>query len=219
MSTKKLDSLIIGKGSALSNGTSTEFFVSTVPLATWNSGTTYGVDACAEYAGSIYRSLVGSNTGNTPSSNPSDWEILIETAQDGMVAVIVAGANSGLDVRGGGEWGSLSNQPLSTTLGNNQSAALAFRIPYASQHSATIEYTITRGTNYQKGTLRYAANGNIGESGVQLSAYDIVDIGPGNVNVLFDADIDGTGNYVEIRYNSDNSGPTGTMTYTIVGWN
>jgi hypothetical protein len=221
MATKKLDTLVIGKGNLQSNATSTEIFASSYPLAQWNSGVSYGVDACAESSGVIYRSLTSGNIGNTPASSPSSWEVLIQVAQDGMIAVIVAGIISDIQIRVNGLWQGVLGQPQQITLANNVSGNLAFQLPYAALHSATIEYTITRGSNYQKGTLRYVANGTIGETGALLQNYDVAEIvSTAPVSITWDADIDPTGNFVELRYSSDNQ-PTLpiTMSYTITGWN
>ena len=43
--------------------------------AAYASGTTYAAGAVVTYSGLPYLSLVGSNTGNTPSSSPTDWVV------------------------------------------------------------------------------------------------------------------------------------------------
>lgn len=39
----------------------------------YDASVTYGVGAAVTYSGALYQSLVASNTGNTPSSSPTDW--------------------------------------------------------------------------------------------------------------------------------------------------
>ncbi|OWW18406.1 hypothetical protein AYR66_07465 [Noviherbaspirillum denitrificans] len=59
--------------------------VETAPAA-YNAATTYALDATASVAGSaglltIYKSLQGGNTGNTPASSPSWWTVIGTTYQ------------------------------------------------------------------------------------------------------------------------------------------
>lgn len=51
---------------------------STIPAA-YNSGTTYASGAFVTSAGSIYRSKVNSNTGHTPASSPTQWQLYYAT--------------------------------------------------------------------------------------------------------------------------------------------
>jgi hypothetical protein len=49
-------------------------------LGDWSNTVLYDSDDMVAYAGTIYKSLVGSNVGNIPSSSPSEWEIYMTGA-------------------------------------------------------------------------------------------------------------------------------------------
>lgn len=49
----------------------------------YSSGTTYAAHDAVSYAGSLYVSLIDANTGNTPSSSPSAWQLTVSKGDTG----------------------------------------------------------------------------------------------------------------------------------------
>lgn len=49
----------------------------------YDAGTTYFTSSICQYTGLLYQSITDNNTGNTPSSSPSDWQIFSQGAGKG----------------------------------------------------------------------------------------------------------------------------------------
>lgn len=218
MAKQKIDGLILGKGAINANTTSSQQFSSTSPMGTWLMATPYPLDAMVEYSGKYYRSLSAGNTGNQPDTSPTFWEIFSNEVRDGDVAIIVAGVLSDIMVRNNTRWISLVGIPIFASLNDNQLGQLLFQIPLSVARGATIEYTVQRGLDERRGTMRYQSDGNVGPTGAALADYDNVDIGAGNVGTTFSAEVDGTGTFVQIYGDTDNQGFPALIKYVLKGW-
>lgn len=218
MALRQIDALQLGPVIPGSETSSAQLFSSTVPMAAWSSGTSYAVNNAVESAGAIYRSLVGSNLGNTPSSSPSEWLLILSSIKDGDVCYVVAGYLSDINIRINGTWTSILGLPTMVNLANNTSGQVA-QFPLSIARAATIQYSITNGGPNRVGTLRWNSDGTIGLSGVALSDFDNVDIN-GDVMITFDAQVDGTGTYVQLLYTSTSTnGSPAQMNFTMQQWN
>ena len=61
-------------------------------LGVWSAGTTYALNNCVFYLGSGYVSILGSNTGNTPSSSPTYWSMFVQQGPTGVTGVGTTGS-------------------------------------------------------------------------------------------------------------------------------
>lgn len=98
----------------------------------------------------------------------------------------------------------------SATLTNNTTADV-FTIPLATATNQIIEYSLTRGTTRETGTIHVVTDGtivNVTTTGAYI----------GSSGVTFSGDIQG-GTTVRIRYTTDNSGSGATMKYMYRRWN
>ena len=218
MAKQKIDGIILGKGAINANTTSSQQFASASTMGPWNVSTSYPADAMVEYLDKYYRSLHATNLGNTPSTSLADWEVFSLTAQDGDVAFIVGGITSDIMIRNNGLWISLLGIQLFFSLADNTPSQMWLSILASVAKSATIEYTIDRGANSRRGTLRYESDGTPGPTGASLSDSNVVDIGPGDVGVTFSSQVDGTGLLVQLLADTDNQAMTATLKYVLRGW-
>lgn len=108
----------------------------------------------------------------------------------------------------GGE--SVSHESLRALSIANNATANVISVAAASNRNLIVDYSITRSTNYETGTLYIVHDGTT----AQVAVGNVVSGSPG---VTFSADIS-AGN-LRLRYTSDNSGPTGTMKYEVRRWN
>ena len=217
MANQKNEVLSIGTGAINSNTSTARVFASSVTMGTWSSTTSYPIEAAVEYSGAIYKSLSAGNLNNTPSATSSLWQLIATSVHDGDTCHVIAGYLSDIQIRSNGTWLSALNLPFNVSLANNTSGLVA-RFPLTVARAATIQYSIINGSAYRTGTVRYNSNGVIGSTGTVISDSNIVDIG-GDVGIVFDVDVDGTGTYVELTYTSTNlnSSPA-QMSYTIQRW-
>jgi hypothetical protein len=218
MAKQKIDLLILGKGAINANTTSSQQFTSTVPMDTWSASTSYPVDGAVEYSGRYYRSLQTGNLNNQPDVSPTYWEVLSVEVRDGDVVTIVAGILSDIMVRNNGRWVSLLNVPVTVALADNTAAQLVVQVPLTIARGATIEYSVVRGLNERRGTLRYQSDGTVGTTGAALSDTNNVDVGAGDVGVTFDALVDGGGTNVQLIADTDSQGSSAVVKYTLRGW-
>lgn len=217
MATQKFDGLLIGKGAINQNTTSTRLLASSATMDFWFISYAYPLDCVVEYSGSYYRSLVGANLGNQPNTSPSQWEILAIGSKDGDMVSVVNGTISDLMIRTNSRWVSLVGLPISATLADATLGQTLLSIPLTVATGAVLEYTINRGANIRRGTLKFQSDGNLGVAGVVVSDHDIVDIGPGDVGVDFSGIVDGFGN-VQILADTDAQGSNPLVKYAIKGW-
>jgi len=93
---------------------------------TWASGTTYSLNQGVTYSGANYVSLISSNIGNTPSTNPADWlpvpnsytqfNVLVTTSSnDGLVTGYANGTGQGVVLSGCGNSAFNGTFPIETT--------------------------------------------------------------------------------------------------------
>lgn len=218
MARQKLDGILLGKGSMISNGTSSQVLASATPVETWSSATAYIIDSVVEYSGRIYRSLVNPNTNNQPDVSPTQWEVYSTYVQDGDLAVVVGGLLSDVQVRNSGQWRSLLGVPITVTLADNTSSQLVLSILLTVARTATLDYSVERGSNFRRGTLRYASDGTVGPTGVSIQDFGVVDSGPGDVGVTFQGQVNGGGTHVELLADTDSQGSTATLKYFLRGW-
>lgn len=65
------------------------------PTGPYDAGTTYAVNDLVTSGGSLYRSLVGSNTGHTPASSPTQWELEVSKGDAGAAGAAGATGATG----------------------------------------------------------------------------------------------------------------------------
>lgn len=219
MARQKIDGVILGKGASNSNATSSQMFSSTAQMGAWSNSLSYPADAMVEYSGKYYRSLHGTNLNNQPDTSTADWELYSPLVHDGDVAIVLAGILSDVQVRNNGAWISLAGIPLLTVLNDNSSGQIFLAMLLSVAKSATIEYTIDRGSNSRRGTLRYMSDGTPGVAGVSLSDTNNVDIGAGDVGVTFGAQVNSPGTIAQILADVDSqSGIPAIVKYVVKGW-
>jgi hypothetical protein len=217
MAIQQLDALQIGPFAPGSAANSSQVFSSTTTMGLWSSSISYAANNCVEYNGKVYRSLAGSNLNNQPDTSPASWTPILNSVKDGDVCLVVAGLFSDINIRQNGIWQTVLGVPVTVSLPNNTSG-LAVRFPLSIARAATIQYSIKNGAANRVGTLRYNSDGTIGPTGVSISDTNNVDQG-GDVGITFDADVDGTGMYVELNYTStDLNVSPATFQYTIQRW-
>lgn len=215
MAIEKVDVLIVGKGDQTSNTTSAHVFTSNNVVATWDSGTSYSTGNCVEYLGNAYRSLANSNLNNTPSTSPSQWEVVYLGVKDGDFALQVAGANSDLLIRKNAVWVSLLNAQLTASIPANTSNFVWLTIPLTVGRFGFMNYSTTRGTSYRSGTANVASDGTVGPTGAGFMEFGVQEFGtPG---IVFSAQVTGTN--IELLATTDNSDANPTiLKYTIKEW-
>jgi hypothetical protein len=214
MSVQKVDSLIIGKGAINSNAQSAQIFASTLAVGVYSASTSYVDQACVEYSGAIYRSIGGSNLGNTPSSSPTVWEVIIKTIQDGDACFVVNSGNSDLQIRLNGVWSSFGGKPYSLSLNDNQTSPIAaFSYPGSAMPYAILEVRVRRNNGFSSAKV-YTYNVVTDGSNVQYSSSG-VDLGV-DTGVTFTVAI--VTGQVQFQYTSTNLGQSIQLDYSIKGF-
>lgn len=155
-------------------------------------------------AQSVFRA---SNSNPTPSDG-----------SDGDIWVKVLGINSDILIKVNGQWQSLLNKPLSTTLNDNTTGGIALSFPAIAFNAMTIEFVATRGSNKRQGILKIVNNGTIGPTGASLVEYADNDLGPSNIGINFNAQVDISGSVVQVMYDTDSQGSNASLTYTLKGF-
>lgn len=215
MATQKVDSLIIGKGAMNSNTSSAQIFASKLAVSTWDIASTYATEACVEYSGNIWRSLVNSNIGNTPSSSPTQWELILKNTKDGDACFVINGVSSDLMIRSNNIWQSLGNKPYSIDLNDNQVApATAFSYLGSAFPYAQIELRVRRNNAYSSAFKRTYEVMNDGTTDMQFSS-DGISIGTDTGVVITPSISAGT---VSFDYTSTNLGQVIQLQYIIKGF-
>lgn len=214
MATQKTDILTIGKGAMNSNTSSAQIFASTSAVSIWNVSSSYAQETCVEYSGNIWRSLISSNLGNTPSAG-TQWELILKNVKDGDACFVVDGAFSDLLIRSNGIWQSLGAKPYIVELNDNQSTpANAFTYLGSAFPYAQIELRVRRNNAYTSAFKRTYEILNDGTSDLQFSS-DGVSIGA-DTGVNFSLSI--TTGTVAFDYTSTNLSQPITLEYTIKGF-
>lgn len=214
MAIQKFDGLLIGKGDLRSNGSSVRQFASSAPIDSYSALLAYPLDAMVEYSGSYYRSLVAGNLGNTPNTSSSSWEIYSQDAKDGDVGFVIAGVFSDIMIRVNSRWISILNLPLSVSLQDDLTNQVLFEVPISIARGGVIDYSIQRGVNERRGTIRYLSDGSV----VNMSDHGIIDVGAGNVGVTWNAQLDVGLTKIQILGDTDSQGIGASIKYTIRGW-
>lgn len=214
MAIQKFDGLLIGKGNILSNGSSARQLTSSAPMAVYSAALSYSADAMVEYSGSYYRSISNGNLGNTPSSVSSYWELYSQDVKDGDIAFIVAGVFSDIMIRTNTRWLSILNLPLSGSLNDNTTGQVLIEVPISVARGGVVDYSVQRGVNERRGTIRYQSNGSI----VNISDHGIIDVGAGDVGVTWDAQLDVGLTKIQIIGDTDSQGTPASVKYTLRGW-
>jgi hypothetical protein len=215
MALSKFDVLSLGRGSLTDNSNAAFIFSSNIIVGLYGSGTTYAQYNVVESSGVMYRSKISSNTGNTPSSSPSDWETLYVGPKDGDLAVVINGATSSIMQRRDGIWVDLGGQASTVVLADNQPTATDALVFVGSQYSfAKIEYTLTRGSG--QGQKRAGTYNVLNDNSSDVE-YDngFTDIGA-DIGVTVTWMI--TGGNVHMQYTSTNQGQALVLKYNIAGW-
>lgn len=220
MAIQKFDGLLIGKGALTTNTASARILTSTYTMGVYDPTINYNIaDAVVEYLGSYFRTKAsGANIGNLPGPSSAYWEPLAIGVKDGDIVCVVSGVKSDIMIRNNSRWVSLIGIPQETILSDNSTGQLFIQIPLAVARGATIEFSAQRGAYERRGTIRYQSDGNIGLSGVSLSDTNNVDVGAGDVGITFDAQVDGTGIYVQVLADVDSQGVPAYLKYVLRGW-
>lgn len=215
MATQKSDIIVIGKGAMNSNASSAQIFASKSAVDYWSIGTTYNTENCVEDSGNIWRSLTNSNTGNTPSSSPTQWELILKNIKDGDACFIVNGASSDLMMRVNSIWNTLGNKPYVISLNDNQIApATAFTYLGAAFPYAQIELRVRRNNSYSSAFKKTYEVLNDGTTDLQFSA-DGVSIGVDTGVVITPSITAGT---VTFDYTSTNLSQAISLEYVLRGF-
>jgi hypothetical protein len=211
MSTQKVDVLIVGKGAINSNSNAAHILSSNTGITAWSNVSTYATGNVVEYTGNLWRSLQNSNTGNTPASGSSFWELVCPGAQDGDVAIVMAGSNSDIILRKAGVWVSITNTSVSVSIPSNSTNFVWLSVPLSTVSKAFIDYSITRGSNLRNGDLNVITDG----STAQVVEYAINAIGS-DAGVTFDAVVSGSN--LNFLATTDAQVSNADVTYTLKGW-
>ena len=110
MAVTKNDVLVLGRGFLNDNSQGAVIFTANNIVAYWDSSYTYSQYNVVEYAGSVYRSKINSNTTNEPDVSPSAWEVLYNGTKDGDFAFII-GTGATILQRESGFWVVFGNHP------------------------------------------------------------------------------------------------------------
>ena len=215
MAQEKLNVMAVGPGNMTSPVATARLFASNLACAPYNPAATYAVNNVVEYSGNVFRSLQGSNVGNTPSSGSAYWHLELVGIQDGDVCFVVNGSYSSIQQRAGGLWGSVSGQPVSVALVDGQlTTADAFTFSGSYLPYAEIQYTIRRGAGQgskRKGSLTILNDG----SGTFQYSHEFLELGT-DVSVTLVLSM--AGGTFHVGYTSVATGAAITFEYTLKGW-
>jgi hypothetical protein len=214
MGTQKTDVLVVGKGAINSNTGSSHVFTSNVPVTTYSGSATYSAGNVVEYSGGVWRSLQGSNTGNTPISGSAYWELVYPGVQDGDIAIVVAGPASDLMIRQAGAWVPISSTsaPSTAVLPANTTNYTWLTLLSANFGKVFIQYSLVRNTYIRSGFLTIVTDGTT----AQVEEFGCNQLN-GDVGVSFDAA--NSGGNLNLTATIDNSVVTSvSMTYELLGW-
>ncbi len=126
--------------------------------------------------------------------------------------ITVSGIRSNIYQKVNGYWISLVEKPVITNLLDNQSNAVAVQLPLSVFRNAEINYVIKRGGSGRKmkGTLNVLHN----NLAVEYSD-EFIEFG---ADVGVDIDVQISGSFLEIRYNSTNEFIDPVFEWYVKGW-
>ena len=215
MAQEKLNVMAIGPGNMTSQAATARLFASNLACTTFDPAVTYAANNVVEYSGNIYRSLQGSNIGNTPASGSAYWHLELVSTHDGDVCFVVNGSSSSIQQRSGGLWVSAGGTPVEISLVDGQLTATdAFVYAGSFLPYAEIQYTIRRGAGQgskRKGLLIILNDG----SGTFQYSHEFLELG-NDIGVTLVLSM--AGGTFHVGYTSVATGAPITMDYTLKGW-
>lgn len=164
----------------------------------WDSGTTYALDDLVTYSGATYKSLQAGNLNKQPDSEPTWWVEAPEEENSFAQQVYYNTTINKFKYFDGTEWRPIGGElPTTVTFTDNTTDNVLLSVPVASFNMLQVDFSIKRGTAWERGTLWVTSDGSdasISATGSGIGDPDILfnaDVNSGNLRILFDAQSNG----------------------------